>query len=98
MSIDSTNVLHSNQKTDSFKKDVKVGQKEEVVKEKKAPTELQKATLKPKETNSGKADAKPQEAEKPEEVNSVKTENLDKKKNLLINNSKNQESPNGKQQ
>ena len=98
VSIDSTNVVHSNQKTDSVKKDVKVEQKEEAAKEKRNPTEPQKSTIKPKETNSGKADAKPQEAEKPEEVNSVKTEKMDKKKSLLINNSKNQDSPNGKQQ
>ena len=76
----------------------------EVVKDKKSPTEPLKKSrntsdkdVKSQDANSVKADSKPQEQEKPEEVNSVNAGSIDKKKNLLINNSKNQDSPNGKQ-
>ena len=69
-------------KTDRSSEDKK-GKRELIIKEVKTPE---------------KVEAKPQEAEKPEEVNSVKSDNSDKKKSMLINNSKSQDSPNGKQQ
>ena len=69
-------------KTDRSSEDKK-GKRELIIKEVKTPE---------------KVEAKPQETEKPEEVNSVKLDNSDKKKSMLINNSKSQDSPNGKQQ
>ena len=69
-------------KTDRSSEDKK-GKRELIIKEVKTPE---------------KVEAKPQETEKPEEVNSVKLDNSDKKKSMLINNSNSQDSPNGKQQ
>lgn len=103
--IDSISVDQKREKPDTVKKGEETNDKNtEVVKDKKSPTEPLKKSrntsdkdVKSQDANSVKADSKPQEQEKPEEVNSVNAGSIDKKKNLLINNSKNQDSPNGKQ-
>ncbi len=105
--IDSTHVVGPiNDKTDSIHKSAKQHQdfntekkeipvkKNEVLEEKN-----DKGNLKPKvEKNPDRKETKPQEVEKPEEVNSVNQDKVDQKKNMLINNSNNQDSPNGRQQ
>jgi protein phosphatase len=103
--IDSISVDQKRENPDTVKKEEETKDKNtEVVKDKKSPTEPLKKSrntsdkdVKSQDANSVKADSKPQEQEKPEEVNSVNAGSIDKKKNLLINNSKNQDSPNGKQ-
>ena len=105
--VDSINIAgHKNGKTDSIQKSAKSSQEANIEKkelpintdrvseDKKGKRELKSKEVKTPE----KVEAKPQEAEKPEEVNSVKSDNIDKKKSMLINNSKSQDSPNGKQQ
>ena len=105
--VDSTDVTeHISVKSDSIQKSAKHNQEINLEK-KEIPSNTDriskekngKEEKKSKEGKTpGKTEAKPQESEKPEEVNSVKPDNIDKKKNLLINNSQNQDSPNGKQQ
>lgn len=105
--IDSTHVVEpKNDKTDSIHKSAKQHQdsntekKEIPVKKNEVPKEKNdKGNLKPKvEKNPERMETKPQEVEKPEEVNSVNQDKVDRKKTMLINNSNNQDSPNGKQQ
>ena len=102
--IDSTTIVGNlDDKKDSIRKTANINQDTNAV-EKAASSKLgivpkeNKGEIKKRENKStDKVEAKPQEQEKPEEVNSVKPENTDKKKSLLINNSTNQDSPNGKQ-
>ncbi|MBR1373919.1 hypothetical protein IJ556_05655, partial [bacterium] len=91
-------------RTDSIHQPTKVNQevsieKKEVLSntDKNSGDKKGKSEIKQNERVTEKVEAKPQEQEKPEEVNSVKSDNIDKKKSMLINNSKNQDSPNGKQ-
>jgi hypothetical protein len=105
--VDSTNIAGlKNGKTDSIQQSAKSSQEANIEKK-----ELPNKTDRSSEDKKGKreliikevktpekVEAKPQETEKPEEVNSVKLDNSDKKKSMLINNSKSQDSPNGKQQ
>lgn len=105
--VDSINITgHNNGKTDSIQQSVKSSQ-EANIENKELPIKTDrvsedkkvKGEQKSKEVKTPeKVEARPQEAEKPEEVNSVKSDNIDKKKSMLINNSKSQDSPNGKQQ
>ena len=105
--VDSINIAGlKNGKTDSIQQSAKSSQEANIEK-KELPNKTDKTSedkkgkgeLKTKEVKTPeKVEAKPQEAEKPEEVNSVKSDNSDKKKSMLINNSKSQDSPNGKQQ
>lgn len=105
--VDSINIAgHNNGKTDSIQQSVKSSQ-EANIENKELPIKTDrvsedkkvKGEQKSKEVKTPeKVEARPQEAEKPEEVNSVKSDNIDKKKSMLINNSKSQDSPNGKQQ
>lgn len=106
ITADSTNVVgHKSDKTDSAQISANSNQGNTLEKREtpsntgKSPEDKKaKGELKAKEgKTSEKVEAMPQEPEKPEEVNSVKPGNIDKKKSLLINNSKNQDSPNGRQ-
>ena len=106
ITADSTNIAgHKSDKMDSVKTSANSNQGNTVEKREtpsntdKSPEDKKgKGELKSKESKtSEKVEAMPQEPEKPEEVNSVKPGNIDKKKSLLINNSKNQDSPNGRQ-
>lgn len=97
-------IIHKKNRTDSIHQPTKVNQevsieKKEVLSntDKNSGDKKGKSEIKQNERVTEKVEAKPQEQEKPEEVNSVKSDNIDKKKSMLINNSKNQDSPNGKQ-
>ena len=104
-SVDSTNVAgHKCNKADSVKKTAIPNQQIDVDK-KELPSGSDRVpgntkgkseqTTKEKNTTEN-VEARPQSPEKPKEVNSVDPNAVEKKKSMLINNSKNQDSPNGK--
>lgn len=106
ITVDSTNVPgYKNDKVDSIQQSARSSQEanaenERILVNTDGTPEDKKGqgVLKSKVVNTpNKVETQPQESEKPEEVNSVKSDNIDKKKSMLINNSKNQDSPNGKQ-